>query len=160
MAALKTLVLDRLKPVSKAALGAVGAASSVVYLMCDQLDRTAVAPIQDFLFEQSLEVKLPLFEGDSDQIRKEHFETLAECEGVLIFWGKAKEGWLRTMLRDLNRVFGLGRTEPYKAASLYLAELPDVNKESFRTRQVSIIRPDREFEPAILRSFVDQLSAA
>ena len=158
--ALKTLVLDRLKPVSKAALGAVGAASSVVYLMCDQLDRTAVAPIQDFLFEQSLEVKLPLFEGDSDQIRKEHFETLAECEGVLIFWGKAKEGWLRTMLRDLNRVFGLGRTEPYKAASLYLAELPDVNKESFRTRQVSIIRPDREFEPAILRSFVDQLSAA
>ena len=54
---------------------------------------------------------------------------------MLIFWGKAKEGWLRTMLRDLNKVFGLGRTEPYKAASLYLAELPDVNKEGFRTRE-------------------------
>jgi hypothetical protein len=62
------------------------------------------------------------------------------------------------MLRDLNKVFGLGRTEPYKAASLYLAELPDTNKESFRTREVSIIRPDHAFEPGVLRPFVAQLS--
>lgn len=153
---LKTLVLDRLNPVSKAP-GAMKAASALVYVICDQLDRATVAPIQDFLFEQSLEVRLPLFEGDSEQIREEHYETLKECDGVLIFWGKAKEGWLRTMLRDLNKVFGLGRSRPYKAASLYLAELPDANKESFRTREVSIIRPDRIFEPGVLRPFVAQL---
>jgi Domain of unknown function (DUF4062) len=134
---LKTLALDRLNPASKSATGAVKPTSALVYLMCDQLDRANVAPIQDFLFDQSLEVRLPLFDGDSEQIRKEHYETLKECDGVLIFWGKAKEGWLRKMLRDLNKVFGLGRTRPYKAASLYLAELPDVNKESFRTREVS-----------------------
>jgi hypothetical protein len=62
------------------------------------------------------------------------------------------------MLRDLNKVFGLGRTGPYKAASLYLAELPDPNKESFRTREVSIIRPDGAFEPGVLRPFVAQLA--
>ena len=157
---LKTLALDRLNPVSKTAPGAVTAASAWVYLMCDQLDRANVAPIQDFLFDQSLEVRLPLFEGDAEQIREEHYETLKECDGVLIFWGKAKEGWLRTMLRDLNKVFGLGRTGPYKAESLYLAELPDTNKEGFRTREVSIIRPDREFEPGVLRPFVAQLSGA
>jgi hypothetical protein len=132
----------------------------LVYLLCDPLDNAAVAPIQDFLFGRSLEVRLPLFEGDADQIREEHYETLKECQGVLIFWGKAKEGWLRTMLRDLNKVFGLGRTEPYKAAALYLAELPDPTKEAFRTRQVTLIRSDREFEPGILRSFADQLSPA
>ena len=60
---LKTLALDRLNPASKAAPGAVKAASALVYLMCDQLDRANVAPIQDFLFDQSLEVRLPLFEG-------------------------------------------------------------------------------------------------
>ncbi|MGH7887518.1 MAG: hypothetical protein ACREPG_06610 [Candidatus Binatia bacterium] len=43
--------------------------------------------------------------------------------------------WLRTMLRDLNKVFGLGRIGPYKAASLYLADLSDRNKQSFRTRE-------------------------
>lgn len=158
--ALKTLVLDRLNPAPKAAPEAVKAASPLVYLMCDQLDRATVEPIQEFLFEQSLEVRLPLFEGDSEEIREEHYETLKECDGVLIFWGKAKEGWLRQRLRDLNKVFGLGRSGPYKAASLYLAELPDTNKESFRTREVSIIRPALEFEPGVLRDFVAQLSAA
>lgn len=132
----------------------------MVYLLCDQLDRTTVAPLQDFLFDQSLEVRLPLFDGDSEKIREEHYETLKECDGVLIFWGKAKEGWLRTMLRDLNKVFGLGRTGPYKAASLYLAELPDVNKESFRTREVSTIRAGSEFDPDVLRPFVAQLLRA
>jgi hypothetical protein len=155
---LKTLVLDRLSAVPKAAPKSASPASSVVYLMCDQLDRASVAPIQDLLFDQSLEVRLPLFEGDSDQIRHEHFETLAECDGVLVFWGKAKESWLRTMLRALNKVFGLGRTQPFKAASIYLADLPDANKESFRTRQATIIRPEREFEPGLLRSFVDKVS--
>ena len=157
---LKTLALDRLNPASKAAPGAVKTSSALVYLMCDQLDRANIAPIQDFLFDQALEVRLPLFDGDSEQIREEHYETLKECDGVLIFWGKAKEGWLRTMLRDLNKVFGLGRTGPYKAASLYLAELPDPNKESFRTREVSVIRVGREFEPDVLRPFVAQLSGA
>ena len=153
---LKTLVLDRLKPVSKAP-GAMKAASALVYVICDQLDRATVAPIQDFLFEQSLEVRLPLFEGDSEQIREEHYETLKECDGVLLFWGKAKEGWLRTMLRDLNKVFGLGRSKPYKAASLYLGELPDANKEGFRTHEFSIIRPAGTFEPGVLRPFIAQL---
>ena len=156
--ALKTLVLDRLNPVTKAAPRDVGAASGLVYLLCDQLDRATVGPIQDFLFDQSLEVRLPLFEGDSDQIREEHYETLKECDGVLVFWGKAKEGWLRTMLRDMNKVFGLGRTAPYKAASLYLANLPDASKDGFRTHQVTIVRPDRELETGVLRPFVDRLS--
>ncbi len=158
--ALKTLVLDRLNPAPKTAPGAAKTASARVYLICDQLDRADVAPIQDFLFDQSMEVTLPLFEGDSEEIRTEHYETLKECDGVLVFWGKAKEGWVRTVLRDLNKVFGLGRAEPYKAASLYLAGLPDTNKESFRTREVSFIRPAREFEPDLLRPFLALLSGA
>ena len=128
---LKTLVLDRLNPASKAAPRPVKPASALVYLMCDQLDRANVAPIQDFLFDQALEVRLPLFEGDPEQIRAEHYETLKKCDGVLIFWGGGKEGWLRTMLRDLNKVFGLGRSEAYKAAALYLAELPDPSRRAF-----------------------------
>jgi hypothetical protein len=155
---LKALALDRLNPASKVVAGGVKAASALVYLMCDELDRANVAPIRDFLFDQSLEVRLPLFEGDAKQIQEEHYETLKECDGVLIFWGKAKEGWLRIKLRDMNKVFGLGRSGQYKAASLYLAELPDTNKETFRTRDVSIIRTNREFQPAVLLPFVAQLS--
>lgn len=157
---LKTLVLDRLNPVSKAPPGAAKPASALVYVVCDQLDRAAVTPIQDFLFDQGLEVRLPLFDGDSEQIRQEHYETLKECDGVLVFWGKAKEGWLRTMLRDLNKVFGLGRAAPYKATALYLADLPDAGKEGFRTREVAIVRPERGFEVGLLGPFVRQLLGA
>jgi hypothetical protein len=158
--ALKTLILDRLNASPKAARRAEMKAAPVVYLLSDQLDRAAVEPIQNFFFDQSLEVRLPLFEGDSEEIRREHYATLEECQGVLLIWGKAKESWLRNMLRDLNKVFGLGRTEPYKAAALYLADLPDPAKERFRTHQVSILRPDREWDIGILRSFVDQLLEA
>ena len=155
---LKALVLDRLA--SRAVRSARPARSGPpgVYVMCDQLDRHEVAPIEDFLFEQSFEVRLPLFEGDAEQIRGEHYETLKECDGVLIFWGKAKEGWLRSMLRDLNKVFGLGRIDAFKASALYLADLPDPEKERFRTHQLSILRPGRSFEPDVLHSFVAQLS--
>jgi hypothetical protein len=156
--ALKTLVLDRLNPAPKAVIAASSKALPKVYVICDQLDRTSVAPIEDLLFGQALEVRLPLFEGSPEEIREEHYATLMECDGVLIFWGKGREGWVRTMLRDLNKVFGLGRTASYKAAALYLAELPDTNKDGFRTREVSVIRSDREFAPEILRPFVAQLS--
>jgi hypothetical protein len=66
---------------------------------------------------------------------------------------------VRTVLRDLNKVFGLGRTVPYRAASLYLAGLPDASKESLRTRDVSFIRPAGEFAET-LHHFVAQLSGA
>jgi hypothetical protein len=155
---LKTLVLDRLSPVAKAAPEIVKTAAPLVYLICDQLDRADVAPIEDFLFNQSLEVRLPLSDGDSEQVRSEHYELLKECEGVLLYWGKANEAWLRTMLRDLNKVFGLGRAEDYTAKALYLANLPDATKEAFRTHQVSIIGAEHEFEPGVLSSFVSALS--
>jgi len=155
---LKTFVLDRLNPTAKAAPELVKTATPLVYLICDQLDRARVAPIEDFLFDQSLEVRLPLSDGDSEEVRSEHYEVLKECDGVLLFWGEANEAWLRAMLRDLNKVFGLGRAEPYTAASLYLADLPDAGKEAFRTHQVSIIREHQELESGDLSSFVAELS--
>jgi len=155
---LKTVVLDRLHATPKAAPRHTVPPAVTVYVICDQLDRADVAPIEDFLFNQSLEVRLPLFEGDSEEIRTEHYETLKECDGVLIFWGKSKESWVRSQLRDLNKVFGLGRVRPYAAASLYLSGLSDSKQASFRSHEVSIIRPEREFEPSVLRPFLAQLS--
>jgi hypothetical protein len=155
---LKMLVLDRLNPAPKIVPELVRTETPLVYLICDQLDSGDVVPIVDYLFDQNLEVRLPLFEGDSEEVRTEHYEVLKECDGVLVYWGKASEAWLRSVLRDLNKVFGLGRAEPFKAASLYLVGLQDAHKEAFRTHQVSIIRANGEFDPAIVGSFVAELS--
>ena len=155
---LKTLVLERLEPAAKPAPTLARTTAPLVYLVCDQLDRDDVTPIHDFLFDQSLEVRLPLVDGDAEEVRAEHYEVLKECNGVLLFWGKAHEAWLRSMLRDLKKVFGLGRVDPYTAASLYVAGLPDANKDAFRTREVSIIKPDGAFDPDVLSPFVAEVS--
>ena len=130
-----------------------------MYLVCDQLDRADVSPIEDSLFDQSLEVRLPLFDGDAEEVRSEHYEMLKECEGVLLFWGRANEAWLRSMLRDMNKVFGLGRSEPYASALLYIAGAPDATKEAFRTHHVPIVRANGDFEPGVLSAFVAGLSS-
>jgi hypothetical protein len=155
---LKTLVLERLSPPSSAAPAVVKSGTPLVYLICDQLDLEKARTIQGFLFDQQLEVRLPLFDGDAEAVRTEHYELLKECDGVLLYWGNANEAWLRTMLRDLNKVFGLGRSDPFGATALYLAGLPDAGKEAFRTHEVTTVRANGAFDPGSLSSFVALLS--
>jgi hypothetical protein len=157
---LKTVVVDRLNTTQNHIASSPKGASGCVYLICVGPDLTNLAPIQESLLHRSLEVRLPCFEGDAQQIREWHFQSLKECDGVLVFWGQGKEGWLQTMLRDLDKAFGLGRATPYKAKFVYLANLPDAQKEGFRTTKVSIIREGAQFEPGILQLFIDHLSAA
>ena len=122
--ALKTLVLDRLNPVSTAAPGFVGA-SPMVYLPVRS------ARLRSRRADSGFPVR-PVARSQTSVVRRrlgaDPRRALRDPQGVrgvvLLFWGKAKESWLRTMLRDLNKVFGLGRSRPYKAASLCLAELP------------------------------------
>lgn len=162
---LKTLAMDRLNPAipatatGPAAPGA--AASGRVYLLCDQLDRPDISALHDHLFEQGLEVRLPLFEGDATDIRTEHETLLAECDGVLLYWGNAREAWLRKMLRDLNKVFGgstVARSTPYKAKCLYIAGPTDPAKPGFRTHEVPLLRQPGAFDAAGLQPFLHALA--
>jgi hypothetical protein len=152
---LKTLLRDRLqaKPQPTAVKLSV-AARNHVYLMCDQLDRDAVKPIENYLFDRQLEVRTPLFEGDAEEIREDHSENLKQCDGLLIFWGKAKESWLRNKLRDLTKY---RPEQPPKAASILLSGLPDTTKEGFRTNQAQVLRLSDAFEPTLLQPFLSSL---
>ena len=95
--ALKTLVLDRLNPATKATPRAEGAAMPVVYLMCDQLDR------DDRGADPGLSVR-PVAGGHgfrcSRAIRRrfatEHYETLKECDGVLCSGARRKRAGCAT----------------------------------------------------------------
>lgn len=154
---LKTLLNDRLQQKAKVVTpAAAGTARNHVYLMCDQLDREAVKPIENYLFDQRLEVRTPLFEGDAEEIREDHSENLKQCDGLLIFWGKAREAWLRNKLRDITKY---RQAAPPRAASIVLSDLPDATKEGFRTNQASILRQSGAFEPALLQSFLSGLQA-
>ena len=87
-----------------------------VYVICDQQDYGSIAPLEDHLFSQGFEVTLPLMEGDEAEVREDHKESLLLCDAVVIFYGNASEGWLRTKLRDLPENSRLWPHQAYAGA--------------------------------------------
>ena len=110
-----------------------------VYLICDILDMDAIVPLEDFLFNNGIEVVLPIFEGDETQIREDHIENLKNCSSVIIFYGNGGEIWLRTKMRDFMKINGYGRTQPISFKGVYLAQPVTPAKQRFRTLEAEVI---------------------
>ena len=123
-----------------------------IYLICDQPDRGAVAPIADLLFARGYDVTLPLFEGNETEVREDHEENLRLCDAVLIYHGAGTEFWLRSKLRDLARIAGLGRTAPFRAVGIYATATPQM--ASFRTHDALVMQESGPVTAATLDPFV------
>ena len=123
-----------------------------IYLICDQPDRDAVAPIADLLFARGYDVTLPLFEGNETEVREDHEENLRLCDAVLIYHGAGTEFWLRSKLRDLARIAGLGRTAPFRAVGIYATATPQM--ASFRTHDALVMQESGPVTAATLDPFV------
>ncbi len=136
----------------------VGAAARV-YLICDQPDGLAAAPISDALFDKGFDVTLPVFEGNETELREDHEENLRICDAVLIYHGAGTEIWLRSKLRDLTRIAGLGRTEPFQGVGVYIAGTPTPQKETFRTHDALVMKNFGQFDFLTLAPFVALLEA-
>jgi hypothetical protein len=62
------------------------------------------------------------------------------CDAVLIHWGKGDDLWRRAKLRDLIRIRGRGRTQPFLAQAVLLADPPSPAKDAFTTLEASVLR--------------------
>jgi hypothetical protein len=162
-------LLDRLRAAGEAdreEAGARGAGPAPggsevarVYLICEQRDLGAAAGVADHLFEQGLEVVVPVFEGDEAQVRREHEESLVSCDAALVYYGAAGEIWLRQKLRELQKSAGYGRTGPLLAKGIFLAPPETPQKLQLRTHEALVLRPAASLGAA-LEPFVRQLRAA
>jgi hypothetical protein len=147
---LKAFVLDRLLQHRPESRESRPPGSPVqIYLICDQLDRDAVKPIETRLREEGLEVTLPVFKGDAARIREDHQETLKVCNAVLVYWGRGDDFWRRAKLRDLVRIRGLGRTTPFLTQAVWVADPSTEEKAGFATSEAAVVRD--------LDSFLDLL---
>ncbi len=130
-------------------------AAPKLYLICDRRDETAVEALEDYLFEQGLEVCLPAFDGDDADAAALHQENLLTCDAVLVYYGEAPKAWVDIKLRELLKVAGYGRVQPIQVQAVYVAPPDDRRKERFRSHQAEVIRQQEEFEPtAELNAFV------
>jgi serine/threonine protein kinase len=81
---------ERDKPSPKPA----NAAAPRVYLICDKQDEEALAPLEDFFYEQGIEVSLPGFEAEESEVQQIHIQNLRDCDAALIYYGAAGMHWV------------------------------------------------------------------
>jgi hypothetical protein len=156
---LKTIIQTKLtqKPKPNLMVSEQGDASRI-YLICDQSDVDAVGPLYDYLSEQGYEVILPLVEGTEAEVFQDHKDNLLLCDAVLIFQGRASEGWLRMKLRELLKLPGYGRTTPLLGKAVYVAGPASPPKERFKTLEATVIKNYEKFDPAPFAQFIERIT--
>ncbi|MEK6289631.1 MAG: hypothetical protein AABO57_28275 [Acidobacteriota bacterium] len=158
---LKTIIQTKLTQKPKpATIASEEAGAARIYLICDQQDVDTVEPLQNYLFERGCEVTLPLLDGNESEVLHDHKENLLLCDAVLIFQGRASEGWLRMKLRELLKLPGYGRTTPLLGKAVYIGAPKLPAKERFKTLEALVIKDYGEFKPASLEPFLTRISKA
>ncbi len=156
-------VVEKLKPQAKPAETPADTGPSAdgppsVYLIFDQKDDETVAPLEDYLFDQGLEVLVPSFDGDEADIKQAHNEKMIHCDAVLIYYGNADRAWVDMKLMNLMKAPGYGRTKPFAAKTVYLAPPMDRRKQRYRTHSAEVVEQEGEaFTPALLDAFTATL---
>jgi hypothetical protein len=131
-----------------------------LYLVCDPKDEAHAEALEDYLFDQGLEVCLPAFDGDDAAAAALHRENLLSCDAVLVYYGLAPRAWVDIKLRELLKAAGYGRETPIQVQGVYVAPPVDHRKERFRSHQASVIHQPETFAPGPeLEAFVGRIKA-
>jgi serine/threonine protein kinase len=126
-----------------------------VYLICDQEDEAAIEPLEDFFYDQGIEVSLPGFEADESEVQQIHIQNLRDCDAVLIYYGAAGMHWVDFKIRDLQKAAGYRDSRPIPISAVYLAPPFNRRKERFKSVSTEVIKQETEvFDPLLLKAFV------
>jgi hypothetical protein len=143
---------------SQATATTVGTDVARVYLICDQQDEADVEPLEDYLYEQGIEVSLPDFEQDEEAISQIHWQNLQDCDAALIYYGAGSKSWVDIKLRDLIKAVGYRNGLPLHHQAVYVAPPIDRRKERFKSLSAEVIRQVGDnFEPDVLATFTDRV---
>lgn len=142
---------EREKPAAPAASGS----APRVYLICDQQDETALEPLEDFFYDQGIEVSLPAFEANESEVQQIHIQNLRDCDAALIFYGAAGMHWVDFKIRDLQKAAGYRDSRPIPVSAVYVAPPFNHRKERFKSVSTTVIRqPTDTLVPEALAEFV------
>jgi len=130
-----------------------------LYLIHDNRDAQAIAPLAEHLERSGLRVVLPELAGDHTAVREGHFDRLRACDAALIFYGDVGEQWVRMKQQDLRKVAGYGRARDVLAA-VYLGCSESPGKQRFQAMDLTVIRNFGQFIPETLDPFVEQVRNA
>ena len=128
-----------------------------IYLICDRSDLDTVKPWKEYLRAQGFSVQVPLIEGDEQEMRQDHQDTWVLCDAVLIYYGRARQAWLRAKHHDLWKAPGWGRTKPLLAQAILVAPPSSPEKDDYVNDEFLVLRGDASAVAMVLAPFVDQV---
>jgi hypothetical protein len=74
-----------------------------------------------------------------------------------VYYGAGNELWLRSKLRELQKIAGYGRTAPMRAKAIYVAPPDAAPKQRLRTHEAMVLRGAETFDPQSVAEFVAAL---
>ena len=158
---LKEFVLDRLKPEEsqpdKSSVADGETLPPRIYLICDEKDEEAVEGLEDYLFDQGLEVSLPAFGAEEEEALEAHRENLIDADAVLIYYGSVRHTWVDIKVRNLLKARGYGRTGDITLQAVYVAPPIDRRKERFRSHTAQVIQAADPFDGNVFDEFIKSI---
>ncbi len=106
-----------------------------------------------------LDVKLPVFTGDTTAVREANETLMKSCDIVLLYYGKGPETWKLSMESELEKMNAYRGDNPLQAAFTYLAE-PATDHKQFMilTEEPNLINGLEGFSEAEMDAFVQALT--
>jgi hypothetical protein len=159
---LKTRILEKLDPSAKTPTRPRRHSKvKKVYLIREERDHELAKPIEDYLFQEKIEVITWLDQGGNETLMDYHRKNLRECDAALVYFGTSDLPWVDKNLDDLEKAYGYGRELDWVANALYVGSPANQQKERFRSiRADYFVRNFQSFDPDELRDFVTALKAA
>jgi hypothetical protein len=140
-----------------------------VYLICDRQDHPLLQhnharELRDFLIKRGLEVKTPLAEdSEAAEFSRDNRTKLKQCDGVLVYWGTARQSWFDQRLSELMQARGWRRGRDFAAIAAYIADPENTVKANYQTREVDeLIKQFKavDFSDSAFARFIQRLTAA
>jgi serine/threonine protein kinase len=163
LSTLKQLALKRLKIAEPPRLAPTPDSAGHpphVYLLYDRVDEAVAAELQDWLFEQGIEVSIPDHGALEEEAGRFHRETLCACDAVVVYFGDVRRSWVETKLRDLLKAPGFGRTAPFSVKAVYATPGGDFQKQRFKTHLADVITAQTQCDAAALQPLVERIRSA
>jgi hypothetical protein len=161
---LKGLVLERLSPpapiVAAPPTKSRQGGPPRLYVICDPRDDPAVDAVEDYLFENGLEVGRLRFEAADAELAAAHRQHLLVSDAVMVYYGAASRAWVDMKILDLDQAAGYGRASPFAVTAVCVAPPEDRCKLRYRTHAAEVIRLASPFSGEPLQGLVERLKSS
>ncbi|MEE3373286.1 MAG: protein kinase [Planctomycetota bacterium] len=129
-----------------------------IYLLYESRDEAAVEPLEDYFYEQGIEVMLPEFEGDEHQITAVHIQNLTDCDAVLVYYGSSGKSWVDIKVRELSKAVGYRDGRSIDKAAVFIGAPSDRRKERFKSLSADVfVSTGEALDVSLLETFCDDV---